>query len=165
MTSRRGGIMKEGRESAVAPSPMKMKLSAVLLVVAGAVRLMAAEPSGVLLKANSVMVEGQRMIATDQASLITQGSDVKVTADKIIYDRSTSTFTLSGHVRIQSGGTTLETSEATMDAAGKRVVHLTSGQITFSSDASGVPAEAGAPASMLPTFSEPMPKLETKLSK
>lgn len=165
LTFCRGSIINGG-ESAVTPSPMKLKFPAVLCVVAAAVRLSAAEPAGqMLLKANSIAFEGQRSIATDQATLIMKQGDTRLTADKIVYDQSTSTFTLTGRVKIHSGGNTIETSDATINAADQRVLQLTAGQITFSSFSDGVsPIDAGATTSRLPAFSEPMPKTETQLS-
>jgi hypothetical protein len=136
---------------------MNLKLLLLTIVVTAPLH----SASEYLLKATSITNEGQRWIATDGAVLSSKNGDTRITADKIVFEQPGSVFRLTGHVVIQSGGTVVETGEATLKTEGQRVFFLSKGEITLASGQSLDP-KSGGPE--LPAFGEPFPKTETKLT-
>jgi hypothetical protein len=136
-----------------------MNLKLLLLTIVVAAPLHGA--GDYLLKATSITNEGQRWIATDGAVLSSKNGETRITADKIVFEQPGAVFRLTGHVVIQSGGTIVETSEATLKTEGQKVFFLSKGEITLASGQSFDP-KSGSPE--LPAFGEPFPKTETKLT-
>ena len=117
--------------------------------------------SELLIKADSITVEGERSTATGQATLASKDGETRVSADRIIFDPAGGVLKFSGAVKIQAGSSTIETSEATLQLQGRRVFLLSAGRLTLGGEEPRFESKTGA--QLQQAFAEPFPKIDTQL--